>query len=376
MHTLICFHNDDNLETLYAISPLKPRCIHLIYDTDLIPDENIYEFQHYLKNNHYKVHQTHLSLSASIDSIKKELESIAPSAGLLLPQYRSAFSYNLLLALNKSSLNLFTTDDEGTIYACKENIFAPLPLDYSLTIKDLIVSRGGRIDIASTSFFEDSKLTALLQLIEDNLNDYYQLFRYSSNPPFYQTHREESRRLDLNTADIAAKYMPFFNAFINFLKEKNLADIRRFGKTHYRVTFHDKRYKSYLLKTGTWLEHRLYIIFKKLGFQDVQASIAFLWDKDYPRAKNECDVMGMFYNRLFMASCKDTHHLSPDYINELYANANHLAQTDTKAVLFTTARLSPGIQEKANEFNVTLLTYDGHLTQPFLETCKQKLFET
>lgn len=380
MHTFICFHQYDNLHLLHAITTFKPSHIHIIYDTDKASDENLYEFENYLKAKNYRMSQSYISLTSNFKTITSTINGLAKAyktpVALFLPSFERAFSYNLLLEFMASSIIFLTSDEDGTIYQRHQNRFEPLPINHGLTVQDLITSRGGMIDMSSTSFFEKTLLIDLLDFLEAHIDDYYQLFRYPSKPPFYETHREEPRRLDLNTTDIAATHMPFFNTFINFIKQKNIANITRMSKHHYRVLFHDRRYKSYLLKSGTWLEHRLFLLFKSLDFHDVQASIAFLWDKDYPRAKNECDVMGMYYNRLFVASCKDTHHLSPDYINELYANANHLAHTDTKTLLFTTATLSPGIQEKADEFNVTLITYDTKNRNGFIKDFKRKLFSS
>ena len=120
--------------------------------------------------------------------------------------------------------------------------------------------------------------------------------------------------------------------------------------------FTDNRYKSYLLKTGTWLEHKLYNIFKEMDLDDIKASLSFIWDTD-TKANNEFDIAAVYSNTFIMASCKATSHLTPDYVNEVVANTLHMGDKTSIKMIFTTAEVSKSLEEKAKEFNVAIVHY-------------------
>ncbi len=92
------------------------------------------------------------------------------------------------------------------------------------------------------------------------------------------------------------------------------------------------------------------------GCDDVEASLSFLWDKKR-KAGNEIDVIGIKDNQLYVISCKDRNHLEPEFINELYSNANHLGNETAVKILFTTAAPRRGIIDKAKEFGVHIVIY-------------------
>ncbi len=362
MTTLICIHQKDNMNNLLAIKHYEPDNIILIHE----PGDDkalIQQFITYLSNQDYTIDTLTLKLKENSDPayLPKKLSHLLQSAKnetvFLLPASRQIIGYNLFSFLDKEDVKLCFVEEDGDIWEKENSGFHFVGDATNIDVNDYILSRGGLITSDTTNLFTHERIVNLLNFIEANFKDYVSLFRNQhSGGSFYKSYPDNKNKLILFPNQLNQGNQSILWKFLNFMVDQDIIRIHQKLKSQVIINFKHKSYKSYLLKTGTWLEHRCFVLMNEVGCDDVEASLSFLWDKKR-KANNEIDVIGIKDNQLYVVSCKDRSHIEPEFINELYSNAVHLGNEAAVKILFTTAAPTRGIIDKANEFGVHIITY-------------------
>jgi hypothetical protein len=261
---------------------------------------------------------------------------------------------NILL---QAEIPLAYVEDDGDIYEYHHGEFIFISDSTNLDVEDYILSRGGFIKSEASSLFDDQRMIQLLTFIESHHKEYKHLFQPSRHPSVYSTAFQNPSTIVFLNNDLTMSEKKFLSDLIAHMVAINLIKQQYTMKNKLIVTFKVTGMRDYLLKTGTWLEHRLYNLMRKLDADDVEASLNFVWNNKRS-SNNECDVVGVYENTLILASCKDTNKLSPDYINEIYVIAEHLGNEESIKILFTTSNIPEYLIEKGKEFEVYLVHYN------------------
>ncbi len=358
MNKLICINQDDNMNNLLAILYYKPKEI-LVIKNKYSNLKTLDHFVNFLQTEGYKVPVVSIDLTDPTVATNIELHIPNNSNSLfILPSDSTVIGYQLMINLVAQGAFMAYVEDDGDIFELQKNQFKFVSNSSLVEVEDYIHSRGGVITSDTTILFGHPRIKDLLFFIEDNFNDYKELFRYASKKtPFYKSYPDNKNKLILTPTNLSLSQQKFLDKLLIFMESHDIIKVNQRLKNRFIISFKHKSYKSYLLKTGTWLEHRLYLLMLEAGADQVEASLTFLWDKKR-KANNEIDVIGIKNNHLIVASCKDRSRIDPEYINEVYTNAIHLGNKEAIKLLFTTAEVSFGLKEKATEFGVHIIRYN------------------
>lgn len=356
MKTAYCVNLMDNINNLIALRYYKPEEV-VIIDHSREKLNTLSFFKDYLVEQGFKVNVISLDLLGS-NNWSNLLGSIDKDQNLfILPSSDSIYGYQLLLQLQSQVLQLVSVEDDGDIYTLNNGQFVFVEDCTDIDVEDYIEVRGGYIKSDSSDFFEQDKVNQLLSFITTNYDAYINLFRKAqARKHFIRTYEFYPNKITFSSQNLSKNESNQLSSFISFFVNNGIASIRENTDSKTTLIFDDRQFKSYLLITGTWLEHKLYQLLKQLGMDDLKASLSFIWNEKN-KSRNECDMVGIKDNQLILASCKDTNDIKPYQINEIYTNTTHLGNEDAIKILFTTNSPSFNIKEKAKEFNVHIIRY-------------------
>lgn len=320
------------------------------------------QFIQHMEASGHHVESLTLNIKRTNDLSKLNLPETASGNGnrtiFVLPSVHSIVGYQLISLLQDELVTLCYVEDDGDIWEKKNHGFAFVGDSTNIDISDYILSRGGIITSDTTILFGHQRMIDFLDYIESNFRNYTKLFRRNqSSGGFHKSYPDNKNKLILLPDLLNNHEKKILDDFLTFMRNHDIIKINQRLKSRIIISFKHKSYKSYLLKTGTWLEHRCYELMKEAGCDEVEASLSFLWDKKR-KAGNEIDVVALKDNQLVVISCKDRKQIDPHFINELYTNAIHLGNEAAIKILFTTARPSKGLLDKAKEFGIHIITYE------------------
>lgn len=352
MKTLYIYLSTNNINSVMAIDYYKPTHLVIIRDSQLHTPEDSSSFIHYLEKQGYNVSALGINFNQ-----KNPLQTLGTKMQqedmILLPNVDTTHGYQLFYIGMQYNIPMAQVEKDGDLYEYKDTCFEFVTDQSEVNIDDFITSRGGRIESSSKIPFELPETNRLLTLLEKNLVAYKYCFRYNFTK--FVTIRDNDRVL-FNLNYIEEKHHAFVYELLDFFLSEKVASYHQKGNKIV-VFFSDLMIKNYLFKTGTWLEHVLYNLFKELGVDDLDSSLTFLWDSNIRKLKNEVDLIAISNNELYVISCKDTSHIEPEQLNEIYVNTTHLGYEASHPMIFTTSHLTDGIIAKAKEFGIPLISY-------------------
>lgn len=360
----------NNINNLIAITHYKPDSICLISDTQSSLS-TFEDFKDYLTKNRYDIEtrEVNLSTSKQITDLLSKSQQSPEDHYFVLPTNGTVIGYQIISWFSSPPLTFILVENDGDIFEYINGSFDYISDTSDIDVSDFINIRGGRITSDLSDLFDHQGLNQLLFYIEQNISTYHKLFKHEVKKKFFQSDPNNNAKLYLYPNQLKDHYKNFLFQLVKKMEQYNIIKVDYKTQNKITLEFTDYRYKSYLLKTGTWLEHKLYQIFKEMNLDDVKASLSFIWDTD-TKANNEFDVAAVYSNSFIMASCKATSHLEPDYVNEVVANTIHMGDKTSVKIIFTTAKVSNSLAEKAKEFNVAIVQYSKNTL-----ALKKELFE-
>ena len=248
---------------------------------------------------------------------------------------------------------LITLTKEGV--SQKENSFV------DLNIEDIIKSIGGSIVIDSTEFYNRKVIDEITNWISNNLEKWEEVklilqdntifIRDDRNPDFMKI-----KKSGLN------KNIKFYRDALRFLESRKQIAIKE-DNEFYKIYFLNDFLKSFIFKSGTWLEVLTKNVVEDIEvIDDVKSGVLFLWNDNKVKVRNELDVVAIKDSVLICISCKDSKKYDEVALNELNVYANQLGGENVIKILVATKEpLKSTIYHRAKEMNINIVIYDGNL---------------
>lgn len=224
----------------------------------------------------------------------------------------------------------------------------------SLDLDDFLAPVGASLMQTSEALVNEPAAKAVFNHIMAHLDTYRKMMK--PTPPI-KTHAFAKNLVSLTIDRLSPAEIDLLESLVDIMN--------RFGKCskwlrnyHGKLKFFDLRYKEYLGKSGTWLEHLSYTSLAEINdFNDAKVSVLFSWHPDYQRVKNEIDVMGIYQHHLVLVSCKDTHHLNEETLYELYTHSQELGNKTAKKILVTTTYPTEAYLKRAKDLDIHLVPF-------------------
>ena len=130
-----------------------------------------------------------------------------------------------------------------------------------------------------------------------------------------------------------------------------------------KVYFLNDFIKSFIFKSGTWLEVLTKNIIDEIKeIDDIKSGLLFLWNDKQSKVKNELDVVAIKDSILICISCKDSKKYDERALNELNVYANQLGGENVKKILVATmAPAKPVVALRAKEMGINIVIFNGSI---------------
>lgn len=259
------------------------------------------------------------------------------------------FKYIYLDVLNKKIYNLDKTIEIKAI-------------DFSdLNLNEIITATGGIILQDSTNFSDKKDLIILSKYIYNNLSIWhkYKNRLYDSNV-FIHNDEVDNILININSLDNDEKNL--LNNILKKLKEIKSVDYLNIDENRIKVFFKNTYIKSFIFKSGTWLE----IVTKNLindikEIDEVKNGVMFLWNDKSKVVRNELDVIAMKDCIPICISCKDSDKYNEDTLNELKVYSEKIGGENAFKILVATKEpVKNSVKIRAKEMGINIIIFDGN----------------
>lgn len=233
---------------------------------------------------------------------------------------------------------------------------------YDLNIEEIIESSGGSIIVDSTESNGKAIIDQITDLISNNLDIWERLkYRLYDAKVFIHNQLDPMTiKLDMNY--LTKEEIDIYNSMLSLLKKNNQIQYNSEKHNYITIKFLDNQIKSFIFKSGSWLEaYTKQVVDNIRQVDDVKSGLLFLWDSEKNRVKNELDVVAIKNSTLICISCKDTSKYDEIALNELNVYAQQLGgENVVKILVATKVPLKRSVEERAKEMNIELVIYDGN----------------
>lgn len=359
MSKLYCLFEENNITNYIGIKHFNPMEIVILKSPDILAHYDYSSFESFLTDKGFKVFFKNTN-PYNMGELQKAFSDTGEGDIVLLPNSNYAYIYNFYELVRSTPATLAFVEDDGEIYISGEHGFKYVHSnDVDLLVNDFIGSLGGRINHFSNILFEEPLCQELLKIILKNPNLYSEVFKYKTP---MKSILDDKGKVLISLSNLTAKEKNFIAYLLDLLNKNHICS-KRESTLSYTIYFQDLRYKEYLTKSGTWLEHLTFNALNSIsGIDDVKASVSFQWDAKNDILRNEIDVMGVFKNNLICISCKDTSSHSIEFLNELFIYANNLGSEESIKILVATHEPKSIIQVRAKELNIHILIFRGDVS--------------
>lgn len=231
-----------------------------------------------------------------------------------------------------------------------------------LNIEDIIKSVGGSIIVDSTELYNDVAIEEMTKWIGSNqekweklkiqLQDTNIIIRDESNPDFIRINKNS-----LDDIDVL-----FFKKALAFLTKRRQISLKE-DDSFFKIYFLNDFIKSFIFKSGTWLEVLTKDVVNEIEvIDDVKSGVLFLWNNERTNVKNELDVLAIKDSVLICISCKDSKKYDEVALNELNVYATQLGGENAVKILVATREpMKTTVSHRAKEMNINIVVFDGDI---------------
>ena len=378
IQTQIEFYDKDVIKNILAVLTAAPEKVIYIYDRQL-DDMSRFEglkkcFRRHFPNIQMETYPVDVSRIGEIYTvlcrvIKQNkgcaLDLTGGSELMTIAGYRAGLDQNI---------RLIYTDiiKEEMVDIFDENHKVPTA---TLTLQDFVDAHGAEVIGSSHDEPEEREYARILSMCR---TIFTHLSAWKSTCTFFQVALADSAPAELDLrirTEIQQKDGRMVKAdedlLYEFQRQGFIRDLYYSGK-HLVLTICSKKYKTYLISFGVWLELYVFIHAKMCGcFQDVKLGAMIDWDAydGIVVAGNEIDVIAQDRNMPVFVSCKLRSADTPA-LNELIVAKKRLGGWFSKGIIVTFGdekSQKNGTYRRAKELGIELLDRSDVLSQNFGE---------
>lgn len=233
-----------------------------------------------------------------------------------------------------------------------------------LEIEDVIKSMGASIVIDSTNLYSNKVLLAFTMWISQNMKVWDDLKILLQDVNVFIRNEENPNILKLNNSLVNNEQKRVLTERLNFLEKNGQIKII-IGKEFSEIEFLNDFIKTFLFKSGTWLEILTQKVIEEIEvIDDVKSGLLFLWDNDKSNVRNELDVVAIKDSTMICISCKDSKKYDEISLNELNVYSNQIAGENVIKILVAAKEPSKTtILQRAKEMDINLVVFDGDIAK-------------
>lgn len=247
-------------------------------------------------------------------------------------------------------------------------------VDYEdLAIDDIINAAGGQIIEDSSNLCDKEELIYLAKQIYSNLDIWHEHKMKLYENSIFEHRSETPKRIYIHSDKLTADERTLLNNIVNKFKEMKLINYKR-DKDLITVDFEHRYLKSFIFKSGTWLEIATNTLIDRIKeIDESKNGVVFLWNNDNKTLRNEVDVVAVKDSVPIVISCKDSDKYNETSLNELNVYANKIGGENVYKILVATKEPIKGpVTMRAREMGIHLVIFDGN-EEKFVDEIKNIL---
>lgn len=229
-----------------------------------------------------------------------------------------------------------------------------------MELDKIIKASGGEVINDSTKLSSKKDLILLTKGIYKNLEIWhrYKQKLYDSN--IFIHYAEEPQIIKINLELLSKEERDILRKVLIYLKE--LGGIEHSNeKNNIKVFFKNEYLKSFIFKSGTWLEVATNNIINEIKeIDEVRSGVMFLWNDKSKVVRNELDVVAVKDSIVICISCKDSDKYNENTLNELDVYSNKIGGKNVYKILVATKEpIKPSVKDRAKEMGISIIIFDG-----------------
>ena len=364
---LFDIHNEAGL---LAIEKLKPRNVIFIIDEEF---SEAYKKIHEYYIDHFKKvkFESYIIKTGDIHAINRVIDSISPESSVI--NITGGKRISSLILLYESIKNEFKTIYVDVLnkkwYSLGENISVSEEEFKDIMIEDLFNLSGADVIMDSSELIEKAEIVNITKKIYSNLGLWYKYkFKLYDGNIFIHNPLDE-KTIMINLENVNEFEFKILKKSLDYLKDIDCIRYSQREKS-IKVTFIKDYVKSFIFKSGTWLEVLTNIVIKEITEVDeTKNGVVFLWNEGNKKIRNELDVVAVKDSVLICISCKDSRKYDEDALNELDVYSKRIGGNTARKILVATQKpLKECVSERAKAMGINLVVLDSNL-----EKFKEKL---
>lgn len=229
-----------------------------------------------------------------------------------------------------------------------------------MELDKIIKASGGEVINDSTKLSSKKDLILLTKGIYKNLEIWhrYKQKLYDSN--IFIHYAEEPQIIKINLELLSKEERDILRKVLIYLKELGGIEYSN-EKNNIKVFFKNEYLKSFIFKSGTWLEVATNNIINEIKeIDEVRSGVMFLWNDKSKVVRNELDVVAVKDSIVICISCKDSDKYNENALNELDVYSNKIGGKNVYKILVATKEpIKPSVKDRAKEMGISIIIFDG-----------------
>ena len=263
---------------------------------------------------------------------------------------------------NKSQINSIYLDIKNKkIYNFNDDINIISEDFDDLELESLIKISGGEVINESTNLSKKKNLIILTKFIYKNLDIWHKYKQKLCDSNIFNHSIDNHKELTINLILLSEEEKSLLNRILEYLKKMGEVNYNKVDNV-IKVSFNNEYLKSFIFKSGTWLEivtNNLISEIKEID--EVKSGLMFFWNDKSKRVRNEVDVVAVKDSVVICISCKDSDKYNENALNELDVYSSKIGGKNVYKILVATKEpLKASVTQRAKEMGISLVIFDGN----------------
>jgi len=229
-----------------------------------------------------------------------------------------------------------------------------------MELDKIIKASGGEVINDSTKLSSKKDLILLTKGIYKNLEIWHRYKQKLYDYNVFIHYAEEPQIIKINLELLSKEERDILRKVLIYLKEIGGIEYSN-EKNNIKVFFKNEYLKSFIFKSGTWLEVATNNIINEIKeIDEVRSGVMFLWNDKSKVVRNELDVVAVKDSIVICISCKDSDKYNENALNELDVYSNKIGGKNVYKILVATKEpIKPSVKDRAKEMGISIIIFDG-----------------